>query len=65
MITISLPTPTPKAVWKKISQIIRENKKYIGYIETRELLINYIELLEQDYHIDSDYLWRYYVVPQI
>ena len=65
MITITLPTPTPKAVWKKISQIIRENKKHIGYIETRELIINYIELLEQDYHIDSDYLWRYYVVPQI
>ena len=64
MITITLPTPTPKAVWKKISSILREDR-HVSYIETRERIINYINLLEQDYHIDSDYLWRYYVVPQI
>ena len=64
MITISLPTPTPKEVWKRISSILREDR-HVSYIETRERIINYINLLEQDYHIDSDYLWRYYVVPQI
>lgn len=64
MITISLPTPTPKEVWKRISSILREDR-HLSYIETRQRIINYIELLEQDYHIDSDYLWRYYVVPQI
>ena len=64
MITITLPTPTPKEVWKKISSILREDR-HISYIETREHIINYINLLEQDYNIDSDYLWRYYVVPQI
>ena len=64
MITITLPTPTSKEVWKKISSIIREDR-HVSYIETRQRIINYIDLLEHDYHIDSDYLWRYYVVPQI
>ena len=64
MITISLPNPTPKEVWKSISRILREDRD-LSYIETRERLIIYVNFLEQDYNIDSDYLWRYYVVPQI
>ena len=64
MITISLPNPTPKEVWKAISSILRQ-ERHTSYLEARERLIIYVNFLEQDYHIDSDYLWRYYVVPQI
>ena len=66
MITISLPTPTPKAVWKKISHIIRYGKRqiYNFTVITPVVLSSYAQSLEDNYNIDYDYIQTLYIEPQ-
>ena len=66
MITISLPTPTPREVWKKISHIIRYGKRQkYNFTEITPIIIGmYAQKLEDNYNIDFDYIQSQYVAPQ-
>lgn len=67
MITISLPTPTPKEVWKKVSSIIRNGKHLHTQrktLYTADRLSRYALYLEQTYNIDKDLLIEEYFYPQ-
>lgn len=65
MITLTQPRPTPKAVWKRISHIVRMFKYVIiedGDFETFYALAKFYETT---YDIDEDYILYQFIIPAI